>query len=159
MKRLIALILAATLLLTTAGCSMLGEIKLEDLEIFKNLENGINAQDSLDKIVDSFAEICEPLLSSEDNRYLFEADAYEEEGQHYLKLVMAMEFKVPVYTEALRLDMSLLYKTDEDMSLWEESKWVDKDFDAYIDYIKSSNVFIKLLGKTVDSFDLDIGKA
>ena len=159
MKRLIALVLAAVLLVGTVGCSTIGEMKLEDLEIFKNLKNGINPEDTLEKIVDSFAKICEPLLSDEDNRYLFVADAYEEGENHCLKLVMAMEFKVPVYPETLRLDLQLIYKTDEDMSLWEENKWVEKDFDAYIDYIKNSNIFLKLLGKTVDSFDLNINKA
>lgn len=159
MKRFVALLLAALMLLSTAACSQVGEINFEDLEIFKSLKNSINVEDSLEKIVDTFAEICKPLLSSEDNRYLFEADAYEENDSHYLKLVLAAEFKVPVYTETLRLDLVLIYKTDEDMSVWEESEWIDGDFDTYIDHVKSSNVFIKLIGKTVESHDLKIGKA
>lgn len=159
MKRICALILALTLLFSFAGCSQIPEVKLEDLEVFKNLKGSINAEDSLEKIVDTFAEICKPLLDDSDNRYLYEADAYEEDGAHYLKLHLATQFKVPVYTETLQLNLELIYSVEEDMSLWEENKWFDGDFDAYIDYIKSSNIFIKLIGKTVESHNVTIGKA
>ena len=158
MKRLFTLMLAVLMLLSSVGCSQIGEMKLEDLEVFQNLKKSINVEDSLDKIVDTFAEICEPLLSNEDNRYQFVADAYEENETQYLKLVLATEFKVPIYTETLRMDLILIYKVDEDMSVWEESEWIDGDFDAYIEHVKTSNIFIKLIGKTVDSYDLKIGK-
>lgn len=159
MKRICTIILTFALLLGICGCSQLKQFNFEDLEIYQSLKGAINENDTLEQIVDTFAKVCEPLLDDSDNRYQYETIAYDVDGTNYLKLHLATQFKVPVYTGTLQLNLVLVYQVDEDLTEFEENKWIDHDFDAFIDYIKSSNIFQKLTGKTVDSYNITIDKA
>lgn len=159
MKKLFAILLILTLSVTAlCGCKEIMP-KLEELEIYQSLMNTIDENDNLEQIIDSFAKLMEPLMDDSDNRYQYETIAYDVDGAHYLKVHLASQFKIPVYTETLQLNLVLIFAVDEDLTAYEENKWVDHDFDAFIEYIKGTDVFSKLMGKTVDSYNVTIEKA
>lgn len=156
MKRLFSFFFVFVLILSMIGCSQISTENLEDLEIFKSLKNAIGENDSLEEIVNTFGEVCKPLLDNTDNRYQYETIAYDVDGVPYLKLHLATQFKVPIYTGKLQLNLVLVYQVEEDMTTFEENKWFDGDFDTFIDYIKDSQIFGKLIGKTLDSHNITI---
>lgn len=155
MKKLFAFLLCCALSVGIIGCGVVDVPKFDDLEAYQSLVNGISKEDSLEKVVDTFATVCKPLLDEFSSRYLYEVTA---EGND-LNIHLAVQFTVPVYKDPLQMNLELVFKSDEDMSAYAQSQWFDGDFDAYIASIKESKLFLKLIGKSFDSYKVSVEKA
>lgn len=157
MKKFLSIILVfAISVLNLTGCtffyhlpSVIPETNWEELEVYQVLSSGIDDDATLEEMVNAFEAMCQVPMETTCDVYVYDVYSYEFEGNRYLHFMVSRQFQIPTYYEFLDCGFSATFILEDDIADLSESIHKEMPWKAFIQAVKDSASYNKLLDKPI----------